>query len=275
MTAASTWGLDRVAADALVEMLGWAPEDGPARLAEALPEHLVCGSTAKLAAMSSADVPPGADAAGLVARIVDGRLGRWPTSTSETTSPAWSCWVLATVMAGLLEHADVAPVQVAAVRRVDDRAPVVDFHSTVLVHHGPEPWVCDPYFGAAIRLPAEPGVEATSDHGVATLRAAREPDGRWLLHAHHLRWEEGCSYRVVSPSLDRGDVHALCAVSATLSGVPFRNYARLHVDGDIVDMVESSEGTAEVRRSPTDVENVPTWADAVDVFADWTGVRIT
>ena len=53
----------------------------------------------------------------------------------------------------------------------------------------------------------------------------------WYLDAHLARWEQGCSYRAVAPSLDRCDVHAFCAVSATHSGVPMRGYARLHGPG--------------------------------------------
>lgn len=60
------------------------------------------------------------------------------------------------------------------------------------------------------------------------------------------RWEHGCTYRSLALSLDRGDVRALCAVSATHSGVPSRGYARLHGPGRVV-----------------------------EVFAGWTGVRIT
>ncbi len=71
-------------------------------------------------------------------------------------------------------------------------------------------------------------------------------------------------------------------MSVTHSGVPSKPYARLHRAGQVVDVaahVDTSATASRWERAPDGqvaevVEERPTWAEAVDVFAGWTGCRI-
>jgi len=268
----SPWQIDHHLADDLAAALGWSADDGAARLAERIPSKVLCGSTAKLAAVAADEVPPGADPDALARQIL--------TNLARGTSPAWSCWVVATVMAALLDDAGYPSPQVAAVRRVDPAAPTVDFHSTVVVVDGGPTWLCDPYFGLAVPLPTGPidgGEPTESDDELRWARATVEPGDRWLLEFQIKRWESPLAYRVFAPSLDRLDVHSLCAISVSHSGVPARPYARLHPGERVVVDAHQDESGANVvtRWPPVSRETCVTWDDAVDAFAALTGVRVT
>lgn len=282
MVTARTWQIDLGLAADLAAALGWSPDQGAAALAVLLPERVPCGSTAKLAAMARGEVPPGSDADGLARAVLDHQLVWAGRPEGGAPSPAWSCWVFTTLMASLLDWGDLGPVQVVGLRRVDERAPVVDFHAAVAVGDGPSPLICDPYFGTAVELPAEPGTANSTVLGPATATAQRDPDGAWHLDAQLAEWSQSSRYRVVGPWLDRGDVRAFCAVSATHSGVPARSFARLHLDGRVATAVAHLDGSARAERLERGDdgqvvrtgEEHATWAEAVDAFARWTGVRI-
>ncbi|MCU1499124.1 MAG: hypothetical protein JWM47_3077, partial [Acidimicrobiales bacterium] len=72
--------------------------------------------------------------------------------------------------------------------------------------------------------------------------------------------------------------HAMCAISTTFSGVSFRPYARLHVDGGTVEVRVDETGAGILRRQQQGqvvVDRHAGWAAAADDFATRTGVRIT
>lgn len=269
MDAASPWAIDRGLAGELSAALGWEAGDGVGALAARFPESVPMGSTAKLAAIAAGEVPPGEDP-GSLARQLLGRVGGGP-------SPAWSCWVASTVMAALVHAADLGPVAVAATRRSDGGAPVVDFHAAVSVVVDGDTWLCDPYFGAAIVLPVEPGGQASVAGPLGTAWAERTVDG-WHYDLGWEVWDLVLRFRRLGPALDRGDVRAMAAISVTHSGVPLRPYARLHTDGGIADASESAQGTGVLHtwtRADGRVEQVVgSWPEAVEVFAERTGVRV-
>jgi hypothetical protein len=277
------WRIDPGLASDLAAALGWAPEHGAAALTTRLPERVPAGSTAKLAAVARGDVPPGSDADDLARVVLDHQL-TWADGTPAVSpSPSWSCWVFTTLMASLVDWADLAPVQVAGLRRIDERAPIVDFHAAVVVGDGDSPLICDPYFGLVVTLPAQLDTATIADTAIGTATADRGVDGTWSFDAQLARWDNGCGYRMVAPALDRGDVQAFCAVSVTHSGVPSKPYARLHRGAQVVDVVAHVDRSATAsrwERAPDGqvVEAVAeraTWDEAVDVFAGWTGCRIT
>lgn len=259
---AHPWRIDPGLASDLAEAIGWSPTDGAGALTGRLPERVPAGSTAKLAAVARGEVPPGADGDGLARVVLDHQRAWDRRPDGGAPSPSWSCWVFTTLMASLVDWADLGPVRVAGVRRIDERAPVVDYHAAVVVGDGAEPLICDPYFGTSVALPPEPGRANLVETTIATATAERGPDGAWFLESHLAHWEHGCRYRLLAPALDRGDVHAFCAVSVTHSGVPSKPYARLHVDGRVVDAVARAEAGV-------------TWEEAAEAFAASTGVRIT
>jgi hypothetical protein len=288
------WLIDRVVAADLGAALGWSPEQGAARLATLLPERVPCGSTAKLAAMAAGEVPPGADPEAMARSILDHLNERADAPAGGAASPSWSCWVLATVMAALVETSGSGPVRVAGTRRIDDRSPVVDIHSAVLIdgqgddglrHEGLTSELCDPYFGTSLPLPTVSG--ETTEVGLAGrhARVELERDGRWTHEVRMGRWTGGLRYRVFAPVLDRGDVHALCAVSVSHTGVPSRPYARLHLADGVLDVREDDTGAGVVthwrppgpgrdREALTTTAERPTWNEAAEDFAGRTGVRI-
>ena len=290
------WAIDRSLAEELAAALGWAPDDGVAVLARAIPEHVPCGSTAKLAAMAAGEVPPGADAETLARRIL-GHL-----RTGEPT-PTWSCWVVATVMAALVETLGTGSpsgsssgstwAEVVAMRRIDDRSPVVDIHSAVLVPDGDGIWVCDPFFGSAVSVAGEfpSGASGTTwgphRFGPTTAAVRLETDQRWTHDVHLAAWPQGLRYRSLAPALDRQDVHAFCAISVAHSGVPFRPYARInHCDG-VTSMAEDAHGRIRLATGSPAIDAVDpsgweeteahfdSWEEAIVAFAERTNLRIT
>lgn len=280
----SPWAIDRGLAAELSAALGWRPGDGAPALAELLPRRVPCGSTAKLEAVAAGSVPPGAEP-GPLARTILGHLngaGGGPT-------PSWSCWVHSTVMAALVEAGGGGPVQVAATRRIDDGAPLVDVHSSVLVTEdlgngtGTVVWLCDPYFGSALALPDEPGAIGEGERPLVHARAEREPGGRWTHAIRLARWDLELRYRVLAPELDTDDVRAFCAVSVSHSGVAARPYVRLHDPDAIVDARVDEHGTgictdwripgADVPATSPVVETA-SWPEAAAAFTARTGVAV-
>ncbi|HEX2578567.1 MAG TPA: hypothetical protein VHK88_19645 [Aquihabitans sp.] len=274
------WRIDPGLARDLGAALEWTGDDGLDALVERVPERVPCGSTAKLAAMSVGEVPPGADVEDLARRVVEHRTSLASSSPGGGPTPSWSCWVTATLTAALAADAELGAVRVAAIRRIDDRAPVADLHAAVVVGDGDGAWIGDPYFGVATRLPAEPGEasSAATATGHVTVRRDEGERGGWTLDLGLVTWDGELRYRPLAPDLDRGDVRAVCAISVTYTGVPHRPYARLHVDGEVVDVREDERGIALVtRRSAPDTiatTEHATWAEAADDFAARTGVRV-
>lgn len=276
------WMVDAGLARALVDAIGWRADDGVAALAARMPVAAPMGSTAKLAAIAAGEVPPGEDPGPLARRLLEHLEARSSGAPDGAPSPSWSCWVASTVMASLVDAAGLGPVHVASTRRSDAGAPTVDFHAAVQVVDSRSTWICDPYFGAAVELPVAPGATASMHGPLGSARAERSSDGGWTLDLGWEVWGIVLRFRLFGPALDPGDVRAMAAVSVTLSGVPLRPYARLHLlDGDevrIVDASESAEGFgvlhAWTRSAGRSEQTVATWPDAVAAFAEQTGVRI-
>lgn len=272
------WAIDPVLARDLSAAIGWRPDDGAAALAALLPSFAPMGSTAKLAAIAAGGVPPGADPGPLARQFLDVGAARAAAPAGGAASPSWSCWVASTVMAALVDAAELGPVQVVATRRSDDGAPMVDFHAAVTVADGDAEWICDPYFGAGIRLAHDSGAAVVDTGPLGTASAERSVDGGWVLDLGWEVWDIVLRFRRFGPALDAGDVQAMAAISATHSGVPLRPYARLHLGDAIVDASESAAGAgvlhAWTRADGRSEQVVASWPDAVEVLADRTGVRI-
>lgn len=282
---ARPWAIDPGLARELAAAIGWSGDDGIGALARRIPQVLPCGSTAKLAAVAAGSVPPGADVDELAAEVVALLDEVRSAPPGGARAPSWSCWVTATVMAALVEAAGVGPVRVAALRRFGEGTADVDLHAGVFVGEGDDGWLCDPYFGTAIAAPTRSVPETAADADLWSLRAGLGDDERPVLDLWSARSEQVLHYRLFAPVLDRGDVHAICAVSTTHSGVPLRPYARLNRPDGLVEAREpeggggrvdrwtaSGRGDAPATRAGTDH---PTWAHAVDDFAARTGIRIT
>ena len=292
LVSGSAWRIDAGLAADLATALGWSPDQGVAPLARRLPERVPCGSTAKLEAMAEGRVPPGADPEALAVAIL-GHLGGGGGGPGPTVpSPSWTCWVLATVMAALVDTLGPAPARVAALRRIDDRSAAVDLHSAVIVDEGDHTWICDPYFGAAVPTDAAPDRGPTpwsSNAGdrsdpPARLRFAPETNGRWTLEVAFVAWPDPLRYRSLAPVLDRTDVEAVCAISVSHSGVAFRPYARLNHPAGVISANQDADGTAHVTRwapssgasgaTTTAVQHVASWSEAAAAFAIETGSAI-
>lgn len=274
------WTIDAGVARDLAEALGWRADDGVAALAQRFPERIPVGSTAKVAAVVAGEAPPGEAPDGLARRILEHQLAVAAGPEGGAPSPSWSCWVLGTVFAALVERSGLGPADVAALRRIDDRSPVVDLHAAVRVPgEGGATWICDPYFGVAVELPAGPGASAAAEGELAEVGATRGDATGWTFQVRIRRWDAPLRYRLLGPALDAGDVRALAVVSVTHSGVPTRPYARLHVDGAVVDASEAEDGTGRLaawsRGAGPEELLLPTWAAANDRFALRTGTRIT
>ena len=67
----------------------------------------------------------------------------------------------------------------------------------------------DPSFGVGAHLDDEVGAEGQAAPPCAEAAAARPDRQGWTLDVRLLRWSGPLTYRVLGPSLDRGDVHAL------------------------------------------------------------------
>lgn len=282
-TAERPWMIDAGLARALSDAIGWRAEDGVAALAERMPVAVPMGSTAKLAAIAAGEVPPGDDPERLARGLLDHLEARATDPAGGALSPTWSCWVASTVMAALVDAAGLGAVHVASTRRSDAGAPVVDFHAAVQVPDGSGggTWICDPYFGAAVLLPSEPGAAASVSGPLGTASAVRSVDGGWVFDLGWEVWDIVLRFRLFGPALDPGDVRAMAAVSVTLSGVPLRPYARVHrLDGEaaIADASENADGTGRLatwtRETGRTEEQAGTWAEAVEAFAERTGVHV-
>lgn len=184
---------------------------------EAVSRLVPAGTTAKLDAVERGEVPPGADPVPCAEAILAG------------ARTSWSCWPLTTLVAALLGSCgwDAA---VVATRRIDVRAPAVDFHAAVVVGSGSPGGrlLVDPYhyvpplpLGGGVAESTRPGRWACLDSG----------PGRWVLTEGGPRFGI-LRYRVLTDPLDAGDVAALCRVSVVFSGAaPRRQATWLRLDG--------------------------------------------
>ena len=278
MGADRPWRIDAGLARELGDAIGWRPDDGVAALPPLMPAAMPMGSTAKLAAIAAGEVPPGADPGALARRALDHLGDRAAAPAGPSASPSWSCWVASTVMAALVDGAGLGPVHVAATRRSDPGAPMVDFHAAVQVVDDGVTWVCDPYFGAAVALPSEAGATATAVGPLGVASAERSADGGWTFDLGWDVWDVVLRFRLFGPALDPGDVQAMAAVSVTHTGVPLRPYARLHLGDEIADASEAADGTGVLhswtREAGRSEQVVGSWDEAVEVFAEHTGVRV-
>ncbi len=278
------WQIDRGVAQDLGGFLGWRSGDGPEALVAALGARLPAGSTAKLDAVRRGAIPPGADPELLARQILgDVEAGRpmW----------AWSCWVYATLFAALVETADIATADVVATRRFDDRSPLVDFHSAVLVDDGTTTILSDPFFVAV--LPGPGAAETEAVHQGVWARRTDEAHGSWSYIVGSGRWVQRLQYRRFSVALSNDDVRALCAISVTFSGVPAVPTARLWRTDEVVEAsVRDPESTPGPPRAVARLQtwrwSAPgdpwrghhhetdhdSWAQAVDAFTARTGVTL-
>lgn len=237
MAAPTPWRIDAGVGRDLAALIGWDAGTGPVALLGAMAEQVPAGTTAKLAAIAAADVPPGADPETIARRILRDRAAGTPT-------PAWSCWALSTVMAALL-GAEGRPAVVVALRRIDPAAPIVDLHSVVLTEGNDGPLACDPYFASV--LPGPRSAEREGVHRGLWAGRVDEADGRWTYEVGSGRWSGRLRYRSLAPIVDRGDVSALCAVSVTHTGVPPGPCASVWRDGVATDAFVHRTGGAAVR----------------------------
>lgn len=256
----------------MADLVGWSPGEGPVALVGALADHIPAGTTAKMDAVAAGEVPPGADPETVARRILDDRA-------VERPGPSWSCWALSTLMAALSVAVAEAPAHVAAIRRIDDRSPPVDLHSVVVVDGA----ICDPYFCAVLPGPGDPQVEGV--HRGVWAQRGDEPDGRWSIEVGTGRWSSRLRYRLLAPTLDRGDVAAFCALSVTHTGVPpgrFASVWRTAVATDAFEHAVGGTAVREWRRAGPDAvwegETVttehPTWAAAAEDLSARTGVAV-
>lgn len=263
MVVPSPWRIDRGVTRDLAALIGWDTGTGPVALLGALADHVPAGTTAKMAAVAAAEVPPGADPEAIGRQVLGDRAAGDPT-------PAWSCWALSTVMAALLEAAG-RPAAVAALRRIDPAAPLVDLHSLVLTDGDEGPLACDPYFAAA--LPGPGAADTEGVHRGVWAERTDEPGGRWTYEVGRGRWSSRLRYRSLAPIVDRGDVAALCAVSVTHTGVPpgpFASVWRAEVATDAFVHRTGGAAVREWRRSGPDaigegeasVTEHPSWSQA-------------
>lgn len=269
------WVGDRALVGELASVLGWDPADGLDRLVAALSRGVVAGSTAKLAAMRRGEVPPGADPQAIARSLLAAASG-------TEAHHAWSCWPMTTVAATLVATAGLGRARVVALRRIDRRSPPFDVHSAVLVETSGTTWLVDPYFSVVLGGPGADPVE-TVDRGAWAMRTD-EPDERWSLRVASGRWPDQLRYRVLGVDLDAGDVAALCAVSTTHSGTPFRPTARVRTADSLVEAWATEAGAGGVRErrwgSPdglwgaADRLDLASWADAARELGDRTGFRL-
>lgn len=256
----------------MADLVGWEPRSGPTALLAALADQVPAGTTAKLAAVAAGEVPPGADPEGTARRILADREAGTPT-------PAWSCWALSTLMAALLDLGD-HPAEVVGLRRIDGAAPPVDVHSVVVSTEAAGPVVCDPYFASVVAGPGRGGGEAV--HRGVWARVVEEADSaRWTYEVSRGRWANPLRYRSLAPTVDPGDVAALCAVSVTHTGVPPGPNASLRRTPVATDAFVHREGGAAVREwregDPVDHERItehPDWAAAAADMGARTGIAL-
>lgn len=266
------WRMDAGVARDLAELVEWTPGEGPVALVGALADHIPVGTTAKLEAVATGDVPPGANPEAIARRVLDDRAAGRP-------GPSWSCWAMSSLMAALGQTVADVPAQLAAVRRIDERSPPVDLHSVVVVDGA----ICDPYHCAV--LPGPGGPQSEGVHRGVWAQRTDEPDGRWSFEVAHGRWSTRLRYRLLARVTDGGDVAALCAISATHSGLPPRPIACVWRADVAVDAFVHEAGGAAVREwrraTPGAVwegtesrTEHPSWASAVEDLSARTGLSV-
>ena len=157
---------------------------------------LPAGSTAKTAALDAGEIPPGAEPS----VALEARLGG--------SLESWSCWPFCTGLGSILVALGHDVRLVVEHLRAGRQVPLVDYHSVLVV----DGELLDPYLGPS--APIAPGADVTR----------RDAWGSWVpgVRPDHLGIRGGSSvfrYRQLADHLDTSDVRALCAVSATHSGV--------------------------------------------------------
>ncbi len=185
---------------------------------------LPAGSTAKWRAVDAGDTPPGADPSTALRARLAGSL------------ESWACWPLCTALGMVLGSAG-HDVRIAVEQlRTGANAPAVDFHSVLVV----DGELLDPFLGPS--APVGPGMDVTRPDAWASWVAGPRPD--------HLGVRGGSTpfrYRFLADRLDRRDVSAFCAISATHTGVGRRRTAHWLRDGRLWFVREEDDGQARLR----------------------------
>lgn len=187
---------------------------------------LPMGSTAKWRAVDAGRNPPGPDPNEcLVARL---------TGSFES----WSCWPVCTALGALLTGAGHEVRVVAEQLREGRQVPVVDYHGVLVVNGS----LVDAYLGPS--APVAAGSHVVRSDGWAGWIPGHRPS--------HVGGRGGSAfrYRQLADHLDRRDLEALCAISATHSGVGRRRTAHwLADDGHLCSVREDDDGLASLQVS--------------------------
>lgn len=170
-------------------------------------DHVWFDPISKMIARREGRVPDGADA--------DAWCRRW-----LETGLGGTCWGQSVAFSALLATAGADP-WISLERMIDVDG--VDFHCAVVVEDGDPPLLYDLIHATSGGLPIRDG--ATSTRGPASTTIERAA-GR-ILHRSRSATRES-TYHVLATHLDRADVEAFLAVSATHSGLAHdRFFARL------------------------------------------------
>ncbi len=178
----------------------------------------------KALALREGRTPDGADAAAWGRRWLETGLGG-------------TCWAQSVGFASLLAASGADP-WITLERMVD--VAVVDFHCAVVVGDGPRRLVYDLIHATDGGLPLVDGAASTRGRYTVSLDVQ---DGR-MFH-RSLLGERRSDYHLLSTHLDRGDVEAFLAVSASHSGLRRGRFFARRIPGDgHVKLRAASDGTA-------------------------------
>lgn len=215
--------IDSELQDAVATAIGVRAGDGVEQVVDRFRHWLPMGSTAKWAAVDRDEPPPGADPTEALRSRLAGSLD------------SWSCWPVCTSLGALLAGRG-HDVTVAVEHRRGPGTPVVDYHSVLVVDGA----LVDAYLGPSAPVPLGHDVSRPDAWGAWV----PSPDGR---HDHLGGRGRPFRYRLLASHLDRDDIAAFCAISATHTGVGRRRTAHWLTDGRMHTLREAEDGTAELR----------------------------
>ena len=218
--------IDEALVGDVLHVLGVDRSVGVETLTAAFRGWLPAGSTAKWLAVDEGASPPGFDPRTALEARLDGSL------------ESWSCWPFCTGLGAILSALG-HDVRIAVEHlRTGHNVPLVDYHSVLVVGGS----LLDPFLGPS--APVAPGEDVVRPDAWASWVPGPRPD--------HLGARGGSTpfrYRQLADHLDRRDVQAFCAVSATHTGVGRRRTAHWLRDGRLwfVGEADAGGGTAELR----------------------------